>query len=161
MGRPIAIPRILAISWWSLLWISILEGVLRSTFHLHSLEWLNSVAIWMLVQAVWLKRAEPESKAIYWYAAADLLGLGLALAEHKMTMTNWTEGLISLAIFVIVTYATFKFKWEMEYHFNETDPVGLKLSGWMTLFFSYLYFQYHLHEIYLRKDREPLIDYAR
>jgi hypothetical protein len=157
MGIPIEIPRILGISWWWLLVVSALEGIFGHFFPWYGRFPFGILNAFVLYQALWLKRAEPQSRAIYWYVASALLSfVTYFISKQATTFSSWQEGVLATANFVIYVYGIFKFKWEMENHFTETDPVGLNLSGVMTFFFSNLYFQYHFHEIYLHKRGNPI-----
>jgi hypothetical protein len=163
-GQPIAIPRILGISWWGLFLAFVLNIVLSCYvdlhFHSHTLASINILYVWIYVQAIWLKRAEPESKAIYWYVASDVFRIATAISQIALPQVLSNHeillSLVELTTFALSFYAIFKFKWEMEYHFNKTDPTFLKLGGVMTFFFNVFYFQYYFHEIYRYKQQEPL-----
>jgi hypothetical protein len=54
---------------------------------------------------------------------------------------------VSLIAFVLAEFAFFDMRRSMEEHFNGPEPIGLSLSGVMTFFFGYLYFQYHFSRI--------------
>ena len=43
--------------------------------------------------------------------------------------------------------ASFSMKASIEKHYNVAEPLGLTLSGAMTLFFNIYYFQYHFTRI--------------
>jgi hypothetical protein len=156
LGRPIKIPRVLGIAWWWLIVACAAEGGVRYYFHWHRFESVNIMEIWLFAQALWLKRAMPQSRAIYWLAAGTLLSFGLNLAERMTGIPNWLDGTIGLASFVMEVTGIFACMWAMERYFNETEPVGLKLSGLMTFFFNVLYFQYHFHDIYRDKHADQL-----
>jgi len=55
------------------------------------------------------------------------------------------------------TLLTFVIRAELLKHYNEREPAGLKLGLFMTFFFSYLYFQYHLYKIALAKKQQHTI----
>lgn len=122
--------------------------------------------VWNLVNAAWLKRVQPNSKAIIYYAIATVLFfLQMALGTHAQTHIvtqppgmNWNwmlthyqghpwTGLLGLATWIIRLIARFTMRSELEQHFNTAEPVGLSLSGVMTFFFGGVYFQYHLNRI--------------
>ncbi len=54
---------------------------------------------------------------------------------------------IGFIAWVVKLIARFTLRAELEDHFNNAEPVGLRLSGVMTFFFGGLYFQYHLNRI--------------
>jgi hypothetical protein len=118
--------------------------------------------VWNLVVASWLKRVQPNSKAILYYAAAAVL-LFCQFVFHTHTHVQifqpgvhwWVtyysghplRNMLSLATWVVRLIARFTMRSELEQHFNGPEPVGLSLSGVMTFFFGGIYFQYHLNRI--------------
>jgi hypothetical protein len=48
---------------------------------------------------------------------------------------------------IFALMAIFGMRSSLVRYFNTVEPIGLRLSGVMTLFFSLLYFQYHLSRI--------------
>jgi hypothetical protein len=118
--------------------------------------------VWNLVIAGWLKRVQPNSKAILYYAAAAVLFfVQIVFSSHSQThivpggahwwMTYYTghplRNLVGIATWVVRLIARFTMRSELEEHFNGPEPVGLSLSGVMTFFFGGIYFQYHLNRI--------------
>ena len=61
-----------------------------------------------------------------------------------------TLALICIVIWIATIYLV---RAELHYHYNQREPVGLYLSGVMTFFFSFLYFQYHLYKIAQLRER--------
>lgn len=120
--------------------------------------------VWDIVQASWLKKVEPYSKAfsIYVTAAALLVCVffagyfsGLAYLPHPVTR------LLQLAYYVTLIGARFSFKASMENHYNQAEPMGLSLSGIMTFFFGGIYFQYHMNDINRRKMMDRMYATSR
>jgi hypothetical protein len=112
---------------------------------------------WDLVQAAWLKKLQPASKALYYYIAVAVCMLGIFAGSFLAGMTHTrspTAGVLQLANFVLVLVARFSFRASMEEHFNSVDPMGLSLSGVMTFFFGGIYFQYHINDIVRRKQQD-------
>jgi hypothetical protein len=121
--------------------------------------------VWNLVVASWLKRVQPHSKAIVYYAAATVLLVVQMVFSTHYSMTHvrpgyygygmWTNfyflhpmrAVLGLVVWVVRLVARFTMRSELEEYFNGPDPVGLSLSGVMTFFFGGLYFQYHLNRI--------------
>lgn len=118
---------------------------------------------WNLVQALWIKKVQPESKAPMWYfAILGLTVLGIVYGVIVFTSVIAAKGqnhnlpasilafshLLQLASFVL-NWCIYPFvmRTSLLKHFNESDPVGLELNGVMTFFFTSLYFQYHLNRI--------------
>jgi uncharacterized protein DUF4339 len=120
--------------------------------------------VWNLVLASWMKRVQPNSTAIFYYASATvLLFLQLIFTPHVLMHTvqpgynyGWMwayygahplRNLIGLGVWIVRILARFNMRASLEEHFNGPEPVGLSLSGVMTFFFGGLYFQYHLNRI--------------
>ncbi len=117
--------------------------------------------VWTLVLAAWMKRVQPNSKAIFFYAAAAVLGFWeVLLSSHSHVVlqpgVHWwvtyygghpLRDVIVLVSWVVRLIARFTMRSELEQHFNTAEPVGLSLSGVMTFFFGCVYFQYHLNRI--------------
>jgi hypothetical protein len=118
--------------------------------------------IWNLVLASWLKRVQPNSRAIFYYAAATvLLFIQIIVGSHMNVQTlqpgvHWWVGvytahplrnLLGLCVWIVRLIARYTMRSDLEQHFNGPEPVGLSLSGVMTFFFGGLYFQYHLNRI--------------
>jgi len=118
--------------------------------------------VWNLVLASWMKRVQPNSKAIFYYSVATVLsvlqiGFGTHSQTHVVTpgvhwwVTNYTThplmNLLGLCTWIVRLIARFTMRSDLEEHFNGPEPVGLSLSGVMTFFFGGLYFTYHLNRI--------------
>jgi hypothetical protein len=118
--------------------------------------------VWNLILSAWMKRVQPNSKAVLFYAVATVLGFcQITFNMHTRTMiyqpgVHWwvtystahpLTHLLGLATWVVRLIARFTMRSELENHFNTAEPVGLSLSGVMTFFFGGLYFQYHLNRI--------------
>lgn len=111
--------------------------------------------VWDLVLAAWLKRVQPNSRALTYYGVATVLvlwSMGLALA-HRLAGYHGGSGphplanLVGLACWIMRLVARFTFRNSMEQHYNGPEPIGLRLSGVMTFFFGGLYFTYHVNRI--------------
>jgi hypothetical protein len=118
--------------------------------------------IWNLILSAWMKRVQPNSKAILYYVAgAILLFCQFAAGSHSRMqiyqpgvhwwVTYYTghplRNILGLAAWIVRIIARFTMRANLEEHFNGPEPVGLSLSGVMTFFFGGLYFTYHLNRI--------------
>jgi hypothetical protein len=128
--------------------------------------------VWSIVLASWMKKVQPESRALYWYigqiAVAVLgvfagIGIGVGIGMHTLDRSAATglQTLIRLASFVMAIIGAFSMKASMEEHFNVAEPMGLSLSGVMTFFFGCLYFQYHFNDIVKIKQMNRMKMLAR
>jgi hypothetical protein len=157
MGKTRPIPRYLGINWWWLLMIGAAGSYLRQWLHIP--VWIPDLDyLWLCVQAYWLLRAEPRSKALYFYLATGVIGgIFLLLPANAVTHHGWLSALVimvALADVGLWLAGIFGFRSEMEAYFNENSVAGLSLSGVMTFFFSVLYFQYWFHQLYLEQQQQ-------
>lgn len=104
--------------------------------------WGLFAAIWMFVHAVWVKRIDPKSKALY------VLAGGVAFALVVGIISGITGGgdagpalLVRLAWIAAVLVAYFDMRAAVEVRFD------VELSGILTFFFSVFYLQHHLRLI--------------
>jgi hypothetical protein len=110
---------------------------------------------WIIVQAAWIKKVEPQSKALVYIIIAIALFFagGATNASHQVAAFG---GLFSLAGLAIWLVGVFSMKASIEQHFNTVEPIGLQLSGVMTFFFNVIYFQYHFTEIAQAKKAQQM-----
>jgi hypothetical protein len=115
--------------------------------------------VWDIVQAAWLKRIEPESKALSIYIGAAVT-LGLIFFSSVLGGVNHRApgyvALLQIVYYVVQLVGRFSFKNSMENHFNGPEPMALILSGVLTFFFGGIYFQYHINDIMRRKAADRL-----
>jgi hypothetical protein len=120
--------------------------------------------IWEFVLAIWIKRAEPQSKSLYIYIGALIVGaiyVGSGLVNWAMGTQSLVTGVSELLYIIVALAARFTFSSEMEKHYNEADPMALELNNVMTFFFGGIYFQYHINDIYKRKQADRLYEMSR
>jgi hypothetical protein len=110
--------------------------------------------VWNFVQAVWMRKVNPRSNALFFYIAYTVVGYLGAFARIGLMIASGFHnayvglGLVtSLLSIVLVELAFFDMRRSMEEHFNGPEPIGLSLSAVMTFFFGPLYFQYHFTRI--------------
>jgi hypothetical protein len=110
--------------------------------------------VWEIVQAAWMRRVNPRSNALFFYIGATVIAFGGSFARIWLMASSSFHnqypvlGIVSsLTAFVLAEAAFFDMRRSMEEHFNGPEPIGLSLSGVMTFFFGYLYFQYHFTRI--------------
>jgi hypothetical protein len=153
----VELPLLLTLHWGWLLAASIVVEVLQVSFHWRqdtaAIVEVFVIVLWSLVQAGWLKSADMRSKAIYWNVAIVVLNLVSLALDHSVRVPDGVDATLGIATAAFSITSIFVFRSEMQRYFNDTDDVGLKLSPWMTLFFSTLYFQYHFHKIAEFKTR--------
>jgi hypothetical protein len=102
---------------------------------------------WDIVQALYVKRIDPASKALMYYIpgfALLVLSIVLAFTDHNVDSLG---RIFNLAGAVLLIVGRFNLRSSLEQHFTTVEPIGLTLSGVMTFFFGPLYFQYHFNRI--------------
>jgi hypothetical protein len=119
--------------------------------------------VWNLIVAAWTKRVQPNSSALYYYIASDVIYV-LYMGFYVFTFRDYmavsqghvytrhlgmlgARSAVGIVFWVIKLMARFQHRESLLQHFNGPEPVGLRLSGVMTFFFGGLYFQYHLNRI--------------
>lgn len=121
--------------------------------------------VWIMVEAVWVKKVQPASKGVTYFGIVIGLwllsfvlgisgGITAARTGHQDGSLQGIQGLISLGILIFWIVGAFSMRESIEQHFNTAEPIGLSLSGVMTFFFSVWYFQYHFSQINEMKRRQ-------
>ena len=119
--------------------------------------------VWAFVQAAWVKKVQPESKALLYYGIA----IGLLVLMFIAVFTAGASGragevnnpvflLLRLGGGIMWLVAAFSMRSSIEDHFNSAEPIGLSLNGVMTFFFSIYYFQYHFSRINEMKQQQMM-----
>ena len=114
--------------------------------------------VYVLVQAAWLQKIHPSSKALMLYVIATVTAVINIFASFSMVAVimshpgaipprNPLSSLIGLAYIGIVIGARFAMRSALEEHYNVQEPIGLRLDPVMTFFFGGVYFQYHFNRI--------------
>ncbi len=111
--------------------------------------------VWLFIEANFVKKLDPKSKgatmfALYLglYAAGIGTGiLGAAGGSDFRVMGSLISGVAYIGALVCLLVGVFDMRKSLETHYNSVEPMGLKLSGVMTFFFHFLYFQYHFTRI--------------
>jgi hypothetical protein len=109
--------------------------------------------IWAFVQAAFVKKIDPASKAMMYYG----IGIGLMFAAGALSTTPEMRDFSTLVNLVgagFWIYSAFQVRASLQAHYNSVEPMGLVLGPVMTFFFNAYYFQYHLSKIAeLKKHR--------
>ncbi len=92
------------------------------------------IAAWPIYLCIWIRKLDDQSLSLYWALASFATGF-----------------LFSWLLWVV---AIFEIREELLDHYNRREPVGLRLNLFMTILFSFVYFQYHLNRIAREKIRE-------
>lgn len=97
------------------------------------------IAAWPIYLCIWIRRLDDRSLSLYWALASFATGF-----------------LFSWLLWIVVI---FEMREELQDHYNRKEPIGLRLNLFMTILFSFIYFQYHLNRIRKEKlgDSEELL----
>ena len=127
--------------------------------------------VFTCVQAAWLKRVQPNSQAIVFYAAAYVLwlintfrsrqntaALFATLQHHSGIQAEHVAGasILSIVYFALIIGSRFVTRASLQEHFNTVEPIGLHLNPVMTFFFGGVYFQAELNRINSMKQAARL-----
>jgi len=107
---------------------------------------------WLIVEAVFVKKIKPESKALLWSCVGIAGGfvsgfLGGFLKAMNGGQDSPIGPLLTLVSIIVQYVGIFTLRSDLEEYYNSVEPINLRLSGVMTFFFSVFYFQYHLSRI--------------
>lgn len=106
--------------------------------------------VWMFVQANWVRRIDPASNALKLmvvYLVLVIAGQAVADSNPEDSVSAVGGSLLVLAGSVASIFAFFSMRRSMLAHYGQREPIGLRLSAVMTLFFNVLYFQHHMTRI--------------
>lgn len=106
--------------------------------------------IWALVEANWVRKVQPDSKGMIFWASAVLLGfLNGVLTAIPDDGGKGLRGLVSLVAITLWIVGAYSVKNSVEEHYNTAEPIGLELNGVVTFFFFIFvfYLQHHFTRI--------------
>jgi len=128
-------------------WVALIIGIFTLGFFFQ---------IWDIVEAVWMRRVDRASIALYLFLAEGAVYL-LKLPQTFHTIaynTGYGPQVepghpfpLTLLGFIFLLASRFVFRNELLRHFNGPEPIGLRLNWFLTLIFGGLYFQYHFNRI--------------
>jgi hypothetical protein len=110
--------------------------------------------VWQFVQAVWARKIDKESKAIWYYAisvgSSFLIGGVIGFAGATQSIAN--EVVIALQVFSYILSFTLNIAAAFSIRRSALDyyrdsPFPLTLGPVMTFFFTTFYFQYHFSRV--------------
>jgi len=121
--------------------------------------------VWIMVEALWVKKVQPASKAVTYFGIVIGMwllsfvlsisgGISAARTGHGDSSLQGIQGIITLGYCIVWIVGAFNMRDAIEEHFNSAEPIGLSLSGVMTFFFNVWYFQYHFTKINEMKRRQ-------
>jgi hypothetical protein len=129
---------------WAILFIAIAgcEGLVLWFVRQPYREFLVNlvIAAWPIYLCIWIRKIDHRSLSLYWALASFATGF-----------------LFSWLLWIVVI---FEIREELLEHYNRREPIGLRLNLVLTLFFSFVYFQYELNKIYREKTMTDQDDSA-
>ena len=108
-----------------------------------------TVDVWALFICLWIHKLDKTSMSIYWCGAFVAVQLASSMPSGQQTpslggdVVSTAAELLCLVLWIVTIYVV---RAELLKHYNEQEPVGLRLNGIMTFFFSFLYFQSRLYQ---------------
>jgi GYF domain 2 len=127
-------------------WLVLLIGVFCGFFVLY----------WFYTQLVFVKKIDPQSKAMKMILGGwGLLFGGMIVAAILGAAVNSSLAIIPILVgmvcylggIILAILGIFDMRTSIERHYNTVENIGLKLSPVMTFFFDIYYFQYHFSRI--------------
>ena len=83
---------------------------------------------------LWIRRLNPRASSLYWAIASIVTGYGF--------LFSWLLGVVVI----------FELREELLEHYNEREPIGMRLNWLLTILGSVVYFQFALNKIARQKD---------
>ena len=146
---------------WLVLFLSwfVLSGLIEQYAPSPYQELLESLVVdgWALYLCLWIRRVDPDCKSAFWcdvYLVVELLYASLTIRQNPSPGLHSVIVLLGLGSGVLGIVTIYLIRSDLMKHYNEREPIGLQLGVVKTFFFSFLYFQYHLHEIAESKWRQ-------
>jgi hypothetical protein len=115
--------------------------------------------VFTVLQAVWLKKVQPNSNglifyiALYvllvitWFRGASVWAVMLAHPGMFPSGRNVGGGVLSIVYLVLLIVTRFVMSASLEEHFNGPEPIGLRLNPLLVFLFGGIYFQYQFNRI--------------
>lgn len=91
-------------------------------------------AAWPIYLCIWIRKIDQRSSSLYWAIASLVTGFGF---------------LFSWMLWIVVI---FELREELLEHYNRREPMGLRLNWFLSLFFSFVYYQFALNKISREKE---------
>lgn len=103
--------------------------------------------VWVFIQQNWIKRIAPETETsgvlcLVGYVALFITGNIFQINGHLALY--WVSLIASIVLFWAWAFGAAN---AMRGYYNQTEPMGLKLSGPMIFFFTMYYIQHHMSRI--------------
>ncbi len=125
--------------------------------------------VWSFIQAVWMRKVQPSSKALYYFSAALALNIVVIVVAYSVAFSMRENPslvpalagvrLFNVVVWVLLIVGWFDMRSSIEEHYNTAEPIGLSLNAVVTFLMSFIllghiYFQYHFTRINEMKQRQ-------
>jgi hypothetical protein len=148
------------VRWGVLLAVQIgAQMICQGIFHFNLLAKFAFTAVdcaWIIYLCLWIRKLDPKSTSLpfaFILTAMEFVFVALFDVKNPSSIFTWRIGGIWVVSCALWIGFVFLIRAELLKHYNEREPIGLKLGLVKTFFFSYFYFQYHLYKIALSKKR--------
>jgi hypothetical protein len=117
---------------------------------------------WLIVEAAWVKKIKPGSKALTMAIVAVSSYVVKWVVDATMALLSPTHP-FPIGILFYISYigfylvAVFMMSSDLEDHYNSAEPINLRLNGAMVFFFAVFYFQHHFSRIAQWKKNGVLV----
>jgi hypothetical protein len=111
--------------------------------------------VWAIVQAIWVRKFHPSSRALplyIWGLVTSLLVGGLEGMKADVTL----QVLVLLGSALVSTFAAFSVRDSLATYITSVTKEPAYLSGLMTIFFGSIYLQYHMDRVRSYQRRAAL-----
>lgn len=151
------------VQWWVLLIAFSIAGLAIS------LSLPNRLAVcaqsfaeeaWGIYLCQWIKRIDPDATSINWLWATvvtDVAAFLLSIPTDRAPMIAFFLLGFRLASMICFVVGIYTIRAELTRHYREKEIFPMVLGPFMTFFFSFIYFQYHLFDISDYKLRERTV----
>ena len=146
---------------WLVLFLSwfVLSGLIQQYAPSAYQELLESLVVdgWAFYVCLWIRRVDPDCKSAFWcdvYVVVELVYASLTIRQNPSPRLHTVILLLGLVSGVLGIVTIDLVRSDLLRHYNEREPIGLQLGIVKTFFFTFFYFQYHLHEIAELKWRQ-------
>src|SRR5580658_2776374 len=106
--------------------------------------------LWPIYLCLWVRKLNPDSSSLFWcdlYVVVELSYAATYLPTNHLILRDTLGLILGLVSGILGITTVFIIRSELMKHYNEREPYGLRLDGFMTFFFSFLYFQAKLYPI--------------
>jgi hypothetical protein len=102
--------------------------------------------VWFIVQAVWVKKFDPASRALPIYVAGFVLSLAGEVMP-KMGFDTPMVAVVWVGAIALDLVGSFNLRDSLAAYLSNLEGKRRYLSGTMTIFLGPIYFQYHMNRI--------------